>query len=298
MPGEVLDEFRDDSPWSAIASGQARLTLSREPSPHGRALRLDFDFAGGGGFVVARRPLARAMPESWALALRVRGEAPANRLELKLADPSNRNVWWWHRDAFAFPAQWEPLRIRNVDVAFAWGPAGGGALRELGAIELAIAAPPGGRGTIWIEDLRFEDLALREPPRLEASSSAAGHPPEHALDRSAATCWRSQPGAALPQWLALDFRREHEVGGLVVDWAPGGEARAFEVQASDDGKAWRTLWSARQAEGPRSYIGLPGASSRRLRLLLHEAASGEAFGIVSLAVQPFEFSRSLNDFFH
>jgi len=204
MRSEVLDDFRDDSGWSAVASGQAKLVLSREPSPHGRALRLDFDFAGGGGFVVARRELLRSMPESWALALRLRGAAPANKLELKLVDPSNRNVWWWHRDAFEFPADWQPLRIRNSEVAFAWGPAGGGSLRELGALEIAIAAGPGGRGTIWIEELRFEDLTLREAPRLEASSAAAGHPPEHALDGRAATSWRSEAGAG-PQWLALDF---------------------------------------------------------------------------------------------
>ena len=298
MASELLDDFRDVSGWSAIASGQARLDLSSDASPAGRALRLDFDFAGGGGFVVARRQLARAMPESWALALHVRGVAPANRLELKFVDPSNRNVWWWHRDAFEFPAEWQPLRIRSHEVAFAWGPAGGGPLRALGALEIAIAAGPGGRGTVWIEDLRFEDLALREPPRALASSAAAGHPPEHALDGSPATSWRSEPGTG-PQWLALDFRAEHEYGGVVVDWAPGAEARAFEVQASNDGRAWRTLWSARQAEGPRSYVYLAGGGrSQWLRLLLREPAAGEAFGIAALEVKPYEFSRSLNDFFH
>src|SRR5512134_1104770 len=139
MRSELLDDFRDDAGWIAVASGRAELTLSREPSPHGRALRLDFDFKGGGGFVVARRQLARAMPESWALALRVRGAAPKNKLELKFADPSNRNVWWWQRDAFEFPAEWQPLRIRSAEVAFAWGPAGGGPLRELAALEIAIS---------------------------------------------------------------------------------------------------------------------------------------------------------------
>ena len=297
MRGEVLDDFGDASAWSAIASGQARLVLSREPSPRGSALRLDFDFAGGGGFVVARRALARRMPESWALVLRLRGEAPANRLELKLADPSNRNVWWWFRDAFAIAKEWQELRIPSHEVGFAWGPAGGGALRELGALELAIAAPPGGRGSVFIEDLRFEDLSLREPPRVVASSSAAGYPPEHALDGSPATSWRSGPGA--PQWLALEFDALHELGGLVVDWAPGGGARAFEVQASDDGREFRTLWSARQAEGPRSTVGLVGgASARWLRLLLQEPASGPDFGIKTLALKPFEFARSRNEFFH
>src|SRR5262245_7877695 len=133
MQSEVLDDFRDLSAWLPVASGQAELRLSSEPSPNGRALRLDFDFKGGGGFVVARRKLAHAMPESWALALRVRGAAPANKLELKLIDPTDRNVWWWQRPGFSPPAEWEPLRIRSSEVSFAWGPAGGGSLRQLAA---------------------------------------------------------------------------------------------------------------------------------------------------------------------
>jgi hypothetical protein len=298
MSSEVLDDFHDASAWSAVASGRAELRLSAEESPRGFALRLDFDFRGAGGFVVARRKLPRAMPESWALGLRVRGQAPANKLELKFVDPTDRNVWWWHRDAFEFPAEWQPLRIRSSEVAFAWGPAGGGALRELAALEIAIAAPPGGRGTVWLEDLRLEDLSLREPPAVRASSAAAGHPPEHALDGDATTAWRSEAGAA-PQWLALDFRAEHEYGGLAIDWAPGGEARAFEVEAGDDGLGWRTVFSARQAEGPRQYVYLPGGGrSRWLRLLLREPSGGAGFAISSLRVEPYEFSRSLHDFFH
>src|SRR5215470_8748095 len=191
MRSEILDDFRDPSAWSAVASGRAELKISAGEGGSGRALRLDFDFKGGGGFVVARRSLARAVPDSWALALRIRGAAPANKLELKFVDPSNRNVWWWHRDAFEFPAEWQPLRIRSHEVAFAWGPAGGGPLRDLAALEIAIAAGPGGRGTVWLEDLRFEDLTLREPPRVSASSAANGHPAQHAIDGEAATSWRS-----------------------------------------------------------------------------------------------------------
>jgi hypothetical protein len=298
MQSEPLDDFRDISGWTTVASGGAELRLSREPGPRGHALRLDFDFEEGGGFVVARRLLARAMPESWALALRIRGEAPPNKLELKLVDPSNRNVWWWHRDRFQLPRDWQPLRIRSSEVSFAWGPAGGGPLRELAALELAIAAPPGGRGTVWIADLCFEDLTLREPPRVSASSALAGCGPERMVDADPASCWRSEAGN-LPQWLSLDFGAEREVGGLSIVWAPGGEPRAFEVQGSDDGASWTTLWSARQAEGPRHYVYLPGgARSRHLRLRLLEPAGAAGFGIASLRVEPFEFSRSLHDFFH
>src|SRR5262245_47250714 len=299
MSDETLDDFRDLSSWSAITSGEAQLVLARDTSPTGAALRLDYDFKGGGGFVVARKLFARRMPESWAIALQVRGAAPANRLEIKLADPSGRNVWWWYRDAFEFPDAWQPLRIRSSEVSFAWGPAGGGPIRELGAIEIAIAAGPGGRGSVSLAGLQFEDLSFTTPPRVEAFSAAPGHEPGHAIDASPTTSWRSS-SAATPQWIAVDFGREHEYGGLVIDWEPGAGARALDVQSSDDGTHWATLWSARQAEGERSYVYLPGGGrSRHLRLHLLEATAGAAaFGIRTLDVRPFDFSRSLADFFH
>jgi hypothetical protein len=71
------------------------------------------------------------------------------------------------------------------------------------------------------------------------------------------------------------------------------------VQASDDGEHWRTLWSARQAEGQRHFVYLAGGStSRWLRVLLSEPATAAGFGIASLRIEPFEWARSLPDFFH
>jgi hypothetical protein len=106
MRSEILDDFQDLSGWMPVASGLAKLEISGEPAPFGRAMRLDFDFKGGGGFVVARRSFSRAMSDRFAVCFRVRGMAPVNRLELKLADPSGRNVWWRHWDAFDFSPEW------------------------------------------------------------------------------------------------------------------------------------------------------------------------------------------------
>ena len=55
----VLDDFRDPSGWMPVASGLATLRLVPARSPAGTALALDFDFKGGGGFVVARKVFAR-----------------------------------------------------------------------------------------------------------------------------------------------------------------------------------------------------------------------------------------------
>ncbi|MFN8628069.1 MAG: discoidin domain-containing protein [Candidatus Binatia bacterium] len=295
MRGEVLDPLADASSWTAVASGLAQLRIAAEQAAGRQALRLDYDFKGGGGFVVARKVLARPIPEAYALRFAIRGAAPANRLEIKLADPSGRNVWWRHWDAFELPIDWREIAVRSSEIEFAWGPAGGGALCELGAVEFVIAAGPGGAGSVWIADLCLEDRTYRATPHVRASSTGAAQAPECVLHTDGTTSWRSEASAAA-QWLEIDFRQEREYGGLVVQWAPGASPRAFEVQISDDAAAWTTVHAAEAADVDRSYIYLPGAASRHLRIAL-EPQDVRGCGIAEVAVQPFEFSRSMNAFF-
>ena len=82
MQGRSLDDFSDVSGWLAVTSGLAELVISREDGPGGYAMRLDFDFKGGGGFVVARRRMSLSRPASYELSFDIRGDAPANNLEL------------------------------------------------------------------------------------------------------------------------------------------------------------------------------------------------------------------------
>ena len=295
MPSEILDDFEDISAWVPVASGLAELRISAEGGPRGRVMRLDFDFKGGGGFVVARRTLERTMPESYALSFAIRGAAPANRLELKLADPGGRNVWWRHWDAFEFPAEWQAMCARSSEIEFAWGPAGGGALSQLGAVELVIAAGPGGAGTVWIGDLLLDDRTYRGEPRVRASSALAGHSPRCALDGDPGTSWRSEPSAG-PHRLEIDFGEEREYGGLAIRWDADARPREYRVETSDDGVAWTTTHQAAAADVERSWVYLPGSASRLLRLVL-EPQTENACGITDLEVQPFEFSRSIHAFF-
>ena len=59
MQGNIVDDFEDVSGWQAIASGQAQLHISQAQGQRAKAMRLDFDFRGGGGFVVARKAFDR-----------------------------------------------------------------------------------------------------------------------------------------------------------------------------------------------------------------------------------------------
>ncbi|MBV5308115.1 MAG: hypothetical protein JZU59_01700, partial [Chromatium okenii] len=150
MHTQTLDNFDDLSVWSPITSGQAQLILTPIAAPACPAMQLVFDFAGGGGFVVARRELALSLPDSYALLLDVRAAAPANAFEFKVIDPSGVNVWRYRDDAFAFTTDWRTLRIPSKALTFGWGPAGGGVAHEVGAIEIVIAAGPGGSGALTV----------------------------------------------------------------------------------------------------------------------------------------------------
>jgi hypothetical protein len=295
MHAEPLDTLEDLSGWMPVASGLAELTITPDRGPDGPAMRLDFDFKGGGGFVVARKPLSRPMPETYIISFAIRGQAPPNRLELKLVDPSGKNVWWRHWAGFEPTTNWQTIRVPSIEIEFAYGPAGGGVLTELGALELVIAAQSGWAGTVAIGDLRIEDRTYRRTPAITATSARDGFPPSAALDHDPQTCWLSEPAAGAHR-LTIDFLEEREYGGLILRWAAIARPRAYRIETSHDGVAWLNVHAAEDLDVERSYVSLPGTMSRWLQLTLEADAGG--CGISEVAVQPFEFSRSVAGFFH
>lgn len=291
----VLDEFRNAGRWQAVASGEAELKLSSTKGPRGPALCLDFDFKGGGGFVVARRELDLTLPEAFAFSFRIGGRGPRNTLEFKLADPGGANVWRWQQADFAFTDEPRVIVLGPRDIGFAWGPAGGGAPRDVGAIEVVISAGPGGRGRVWLEDLRLEDRTIAAPPEVTASSAArgcgAGGLPGDRLVRP----WRPAPGDPAP-WVVIDFHGPRDCGGLIIDWVDAAASRGLAIDRSDDGRRWRVLRAMANYEGRRSFIPLQGADGRFLRLRLRGGQG--AVAMRAMEVKPWDFSRTTMDFLH
>jgi len=189
MDEKILDDFNDLSTWTAITSGAAQLRITRGQGLQGRAMRLDFDFRGGGGFVVARKAFPLEIPESYSFGFKIRGAAPANVFEFKLVDDTNQNVWRYRVEAFDFPEEWQTLWIRSSHIMFGWGPLGGGPPTRVAAIELVIAAGPGGKGMVCFEDLWFRDDTYRLTPVVHASSALPDHDPQNALTTSDTSTW-------------------------------------------------------------------------------------------------------------
>ncbi|RXR03412.1 discoidin domain-containing protein [Pseudoxanthomonas composti] len=106
------------------------------------------------------------------------------------------------------------------------------------------------------------------PPRSQwkASSSATEAPAlasAHAFDGDPATRWGGpfSPG----HWLQLDIGAPADIGGVRIAWDVS-HANHYLLQASDDGQAWRTIYTTQDSPGKTEYVLFPAVRTRFLRL--------------------------------
>ena len=160
----LVDDYESSAAWTALPASGVEMRLAAEPGPYGNALRVDFDFKGGGGYAVLHREVSLDLPENYRFEFRIRGSTEPQALEFKLLDESGENVWWCNRVNHEYHREWATEHIRKRQISFAWGPTGGGELRHVAAIEFAITAGSGGRGTVWIDDLTLVPMPIPGVP--------------------------------------------------------------------------------------------------------------------------------------
>ncbi len=298
----VVDAFESTAGWSATpASGVSmKLSTDTDAGAVGRSLRIDFDFHGGGGYAVAHKAFNLALPVNYRFSFRVRGECAPQNLEFKLVDSTGANVWWVNTRDYAFTPAWQTVALKKRHISFAWGPAGGGEIARVAAIEFAVTAGHGGHGTVWLDDLRLEPLPIPPAnpsrPIARASSTTAGHLAAAAADTDTATFWASAAGDSAP-WIELDLGAEREFGGLVVDWMPGRHAADYAVEAADGAGPWRLIRSVAGGNGGRDPLYLPESEARRIRLCVLRAVDARGVAIRRLEVKPLAWSATPGAFF-
>lgn len=294
QPARTLDAMEDVSAWTLIPSDGLKATLAAAPGATGKALRMDVDFSGRAGYAVAQRSLPIVFPENFEISFKLRGTGPANQLQVKFADASGDNVWWWVRPAKPLPAEFETIRIKKRQIQFAWGPTKDRALVRTAAIEFVLNADQGGQGSFTIDDLVIRPLppeTLAYPPPKAVATSGADA--SAAVDGKLGTGWRSAAGGA--QALTIDFGRPREFGGLIVRWTPDAHARAYDVDLSDDGKQWRTVRSVSGSDGGSDPLLMTGSEARYLRLRLRDGP-GPVYAINEIEVKDLAFGADPNAF--
>ena len=295
-----LDRFDDAHAWTAVASDQVSASLRGINDDDGHALCLDFDFHGVSGYAAMRRALPIDYPANYEFRFRVRGEAPDNALQFKLADAQGDNVWWVNHPDFVFPHQWQKQRYKKRQIDFAWGPGADRTLRHSETIEFTVYAGKGGRGEVC-----FDRLSLRELPQpptswplpvAHASSAIDGAPANNAVDGDFANAWRSDPERGAEQTLTLDFGTLREFGGLVLHWIGAAFASRYEVLFSDDGRNWRSVRQVTAGNGGSDSLYLPESETRYVRIALHDGPQ-RAYTLGEVEIKDLAFGASANAFF-
>jgi F5/8 type C domain len=296
----VLDDFEQLDRWSVTASEGSSAWILPDTGHTGMGMHIGFDLHPANGFLIVRKAFSIPLPENYAFTFQMRGEALPNDFEFKIVGSRQDNVWWRRLRGFQFKDEWQQMTIRKSRLEHAWGTASGSGPEHTAAIELAIKAGQGGRGSVWIDELYFEErdpvAPSASPPRAEASSFVPGLEPERVLDQDPTTVWKSQPSEG-EEWLQLDLGQNRDYGGLAIDWDPEDYAKEYEVRVSNDGTEWSTSRTSMSSNGGRDYVYMPEGESRFIRLQLLSSSRGKGYGIESLTLEPLSFSSSPNRFF-
>jgi hypothetical protein len=270
----VLDAFDAIDAWTADAPEGVTVTAHLDPDgADGSALRIDYEFVTGGGYCVVRRELDLPLPENYRFSYDLRGNGKANNLEFKIVGPSSdkgEDVWWVNRRAFHPPRDWTRIADKRRAFEFAWGPSGGTPLPRVVAIEIAIAMHEGGKGSLWLDNLTFEELP---PPTPYTATPVV----------------RTEPDAT-----TIDFQQPRDLGAILLRWPADSGPRAYDLQSSADGTTWQTIATVRDAVGPFDAHRAPDLLASTLRIVWtrpdHRAA------LASFEALPLELGDDANAF--
>lgn len=294
----TLDEFENANGWSYNLSDGVAMSHSIEKGVTGNAIRIDYDFTKGSGYGGIQKLFPLELPENYEFTFWLKAESPSNNFEIKFIDSTGNNVWWVNNRNYSFPGEWQKIRIKRRHIEFAWGPTESRIPERFDRIEFTVASFVGGRGTLWIDDLRFEPLAPERhswpPPTVSASSSARKNLPVLTGDGSDETFWQSRKAKRAD--LTFDFTAKREFGGLHIRWLEGHQPGSFEIYLSDDGRSWEKAYSVSSNSGKVSFVRLPEAEARYLRLELAEPTDSGTFGITEIEFPDVGSTKTPNDF--
>ena len=112
---------------------------------------------------------------------------------------------------------------------------------------------------------------------LTVSSTYGGQPKAQAVDKSLSTRWETS-GAAFPQWLTADLRKETLLGKIRVYMVQGQyPVSAFTIQGSSDNSTWVDIYSGTIANATAwTDIAFTPAAYRYWRFLITAGTSGYA----------------------
>ena len=118
-------------------------------------------------------------------------------------------------------------------------------------------------------------LLSQGQPATASSVQDAGYPASNAVDGNLSTRWSS--AFSDPQWLQVDLGATHTISQVVLNWE-NAYAKAFQIQTSNDGTTWTTIYSTTTGAGGVQTIPVSG-SGRYVRMYGTQRATGYGYSL-------------------
>lgn len=280
----LIDSFDNVDGWSLIAADGVKGAIVEVD---GR-LRMDYDFTAGAGYCVAHREVDISTDANFKIGYNFRGTGPKNTLEFKLLDPSGENVWWTVQRDFDFSNDWTTRSVRKRHLSFAWGPDEGAPLSRIGAIEIAVTATKGGKGSIWLDDMTYQQLADIEPKPINPRAVLVDGTELGRVSSAGSIEWIAQ--ADLP--LDLIFDSTVEFSAIELGWANQSVPSSYQIESAVDGVHYSTISTVQGSDGGIDLVYAPETEASSVRIRVESSAELEHIRFI-----PVEQLTHANDYF-
>ncbi|XHM95990.1 discoidin domain-containing protein [Peterkaempfera sp. SMS 1(5)a] len=117
--------------------------------------------------------------------------------------------------------------------------------------------------------------AAQGRPATASSQENAGTPASSAVDGDTGTRWSS--AASDPQWLQVDLGATQQICQVVLNWETA-YGKAYQIQTSDNGTTWTTVYSTTTSTGGNETLNVSG-SGRYVRMNGTARATGYGYSL-------------------
>ena len=260
---------RTSRPGRASASPGATAEIAQDAGHDGGRRCASTSTSARAATSSCARPSRSTLPANYAFTFHIRGEAPPNNLEFKLVDPTGENVWWAIERDFDFPHDWQRVVIAQVAARVRLGPARRRAAEARRLHRVRHHRRQGGKGSVWIDDLRFERARRRaavdrraDGDRLDLAYRATSRTP--ILDDDPRPAGSS--GSVAERAVAAARLRQSRAS--TAAWSSTGTPRTSPppttCEVSDDGETWTQRYRS-DARQRRPRLHLPARRRVALR---------------------------------
>ncbi len=290
----ILDSFETTNGWEIFKSDGVELKISNAEGFKGKALKFEYNFTTGAGYCGIQKQIPLDLSGNFRFSYFLRAESPSNNLEFKLLDAGGESVWWNNKRNYEFPKTWQKNNIKRRNIEFAWGPVQDKTLRKIDRLEFTVASFVGGKGTLYIDELTWEELPLVPDLTIKPEIKVTSNQSEanNIFDGSAQTFWR--PADLKPVEILFDFKQLREYGAVTVQWGENSPEK-IEISISDDGKDFVPVASVKDILFSKSSFYLPETESRFVKLKITQAFE-RPVSIREISFPGAEYSLTKNSF--